>query len=61
MNGQVDDVIGHILNSIKDAGLKKDPFLIANRVPYFPAHITKNYWPIYPTTMPIRLRARLGW
>ena len=36
MNDQVDDVIGHILNSIKDAGLKKDPFPHFESSPVFP-------------------------
>ena len=37
MNDQVDDVFGHILNSIKDAGLKKDPFPHFESCPVFPS------------------------
>ena len=42
MNDQVDDVIGHILNSIKDAGLKKDPFPHFESCPVFPGAYYKE-------------------
>ena len=42
MNGQVDNVIGHILKSIKDAGLKKDPFPHFEACPAFPGAYYKE-------------------
>ena len=42
MNGQVDVVIGHILNSIKDAVLKKDPFPHFESCPVFPGAYYKE-------------------
>ena len=42
MNGQLDDVIGHILNSIKNAGLKKDPFPHFESCPVFPGPYYKE-------------------
>ena len=42
MNGRVEDVISHILNSIKDAVLKKDPFHHFESCPVFPGAYYKE-------------------